>query len=91
MNITVEISIPDDILSRRAVGNSDEVLRGLGEEAVVEAYKRGRLTHAQLGRLLGFSTPMQVDDLLKREGVELEYTLEDLEQDTAAIDRILHK
>ena len=89
MTVTVEISIPEDILSRRAVGNSDEVLRGLGEEAVVEAYKRGSLTHAQLGCLLGFSTPMQVDEFLKREGVELEYTLEDLEHDTAALDRIL--
>lgn len=91
MTVTVEVSIPDDILSCRTVGNSDEVLRGLGEEAVVEAYKRGRLTHAQLGRLLGFSTPMQVDEFLKREGVELEYTLEDLENDTAAIGRILQR
>lgn len=81
------INIPDDIAAQLG---ADAGRRAL-EHLAVEEYRAGNLTHAQVGRLLGLATPMQVDEFLKREGVELEYTLAALRQDSATIDKILAK
>ena len=83
----ITMYIPDDI--GRQLGPN--VGRKALERLAAEEYKKGRLTHAQLARLLDFATPMQVDEFLKQEGIELEYTLEDLEKDTVTLNRILKK
>jgi predicted HTH domain antitoxin len=83
----VTIHIPDDI----AVHLGANAARRALERLAIEEYRAGNLTHAQVGRLLGFSTPMQTDEFLKREGVELEYTLDDLQSDCATLDRILNR
>lgn len=81
----VRVTIPDDIAAR--LGGNIE--RRMLEHFALDEYKSGQLTHAQLGRLLGFVIPMQTDEFLKRAGVELEYSLEDLRQDSATLERIL--
>jgi hypothetical protein len=45
------------------------------------AYRERKISTAQLRQLLGYETRVQVDAFLKSHGVELEYTLEDLERD----------
>lgn len=82
----LRVTIPDDIAAQLG-GNLE---RRMLEHLALDEYKAGKLTHAQLGRLLGFTTPMQADEFLKRAGVELEYTLDDLHQDTATLQRILN-
>jgi uncharacterized protein UPF0175 len=42
------------------------------------------LTHAQLRRLLGFGSRVEADAFLKQHGVYLEYSLDDLDRDTAS-------
>ena len=42
------------------------------------------LSEAQIRRLLGYGTRMQVHGFLKAHGVPLDYTVEDLEQDREA-------
>ena len=47
----------------------------------VEGYRSGKLTHAQVGRILGIDYRFDVDAFLKQRGAYLDYTLEDLERD----------
>jgi len=53
-----------------------------------EAYRERKLSTAELRRLPGYQTRMEVDGFLKDHGVELEYTLEDLERDREAHRRL---
>jgi predicted HTH domain antitoxin len=74
------IELPDELLA--ALGSSGQDLSRAAFEAIaVDAYRARKISTAQLRRLLGFQTPMEVDGILKAHGVELEYTLEDLERD----------
>jgi len=81
----LRLTIPDDI----AASLGENIERRMLEHFALDEYRAGKLTHSQLGRLLSFTTPMQTDEFLKRAGVELEYTLDDLQQDSATLERIL--
>ena len=52
---------------------------GLGH--AIEGYRSGALSQNQVQRMLGLTSRWEVDALLKRAGVYLEYTEEDLEQE----------
>ena len=54
------------------------------EALALEAYRAGKLSTAQLRQVLGLQTRMEVDGFLKAHGLELEYTLQDLERDREA-------
>jgi Uncharacterised protein family (UPF0175) len=47
------------------------------EILALERYRSGALTQAQLGRLLGFDSRVEVDPFLKQHGVYLECTFDD--------------
>ena len=51
------------------------------EALALAAYRELKISAAQLRRLLGYETRMEVDDIPKCHGVELEYALEDMERD----------
>ncbi len=53
MNVTLRI--PDDLVQRLSGGDGDLSRRAL-EALATEAYRAGRLTRAELRRLLGFET-----------------------------------
>jgi hypothetical protein len=74
------IDLPDE-LSAALASSGQELPRAAFEAIAVEAYRARKISTAQLRKMLGFQTPMQVDGFLKAHGVELEYTLEDLERD----------
>jgi predicted HTH domain antitoxin len=82
MEVTVEI--PEDI-ANRLHAKWDNLPRGVLESLALEAYRSGTLTTAQLRRLLGFQTPMEVDAFLKRAGIYLDYDLNDFEEDMETI------
>ena len=78
--MTITLELPEDIavhLSAMGQNLSRTVLEGFG----LEQYRAGKLTQAQLRRLLGFRSGIEVDGFLKEHGVELEYGPEDLERD----------
>ena len=54
------------------------------ESLALEAYRSHALTAAQLRRLLGFETRMQVDAFLKEHEIH-DYTATDFEQDREAL------
>ena len=76
----VTIALPEELL-RALAEPGEDLSRATFEALATEAYRERKLTHAQLGHLLGLGTSLEVDAFLKRRGVELEYTLADLERD----------
>ena len=85
MQVTVEI--PEDI-ARLLNSKWGNLPRGVLGSMALEAYRSGTITTAQLRRLLGFETPMEVDAFLKQAGVFMDYGIEDLEEDLKTIRRV---
>lgn len=83
MPMTVTLELPEDIVAHLA-SQGEDVPRAALEAYGLEAYRTGKLTMAQLRRLLGYESRIQVDQFLKHHGIELEYTFEDLERDREA-------
>jgi hypothetical protein len=77
MQITLEL--PEDIAQGLESGWKD-LLRAALESLALEPYRFQALTAAQLRRLLGFETRMQVDAFLKEHEI-YDYTAADFEQD----------
>jgi hypothetical protein len=57
------------------------VLEGFG----LEEYKAGRITKAELRRLLGFETRYELDGFLKAHAVWMNYTIDDLRREVATL------
>jgi hypothetical protein len=77
MQITLEL--PEDIA--QGLGSRwKDLPRAALESLALEAYRTQALTMAQLRRLLGFETRMQVDAFLKEHEV-YDFTAADFEQD----------
>lgn len=76
----VTISLPDELLAAFSAQGQD-LSRAALEALALEAYRSRRISAALLRQLLGLQNRMQVDGFLKDHGVELEYTMEDLDRD----------
>lgn len=64
MSATIEISLPDALVA--ALGSDAATLPHHALEALVaQAYRAGKLTHAQAGEILGLDR-WQTDDFLKQ-------------------------
>jgi predicted HTH domain antitoxin len=83
----LSIYLPDELSAALAPAGQD-LPRAAFEAIALEAYREHKVSAAQLRRMLGYQTRMEVDGLLKEHGVELEYTLEDLERDREAHRRL---
>ena len=79
--------IPDNVAQRLAAAGSDLSRRAL-EALALEEYKAGRLTEPHMRQLLGFETREALDGFLKAHEVWLNYTLEDLQRERAALRRL---
>ena len=75
MQLTIEL--PEELSAALAAYGRDPSRAAL-ESIALEAYRERKISTAQLRRLLGYQTRMEVDGFLKKHGVELEYTLEGL-------------
>ena len=84
MNVTVRI--PDELAARLSAEGADLERRALEGFGLAE-YQAGRLTLAELRRLLDLSR-YALDGFLKDHGVFEEYTLEDLEQERQTLERL---
>ena len=82
MDLTIHI--PDEIAPRLQAIGGDLPRRALEALALAE-YKNGHVTKPELRRMLGFGTRYKLDGFLKDHGVMDEFTMEDLEQDRAAL------
>lgn len=85
----VTLTIPDNIAPNLLLNGSD-LPQSILEMAALEAYREGRITTFQLRELLGLSR-MEIDGFLKERGVYLDYTIDDLEQDSAVFEELLKR
>ena len=84
MRVTLEV--PDDVAESLAQTRPD-VSRVLLESIAIEGCRSGALSVGQAAELLGTSL-YEVDGLLKRAGVYLDYALEDLDADRETYRRL---
>jgi hypothetical protein len=84
MDITIHI--PDELATR--LGTSGDLPRRVLETLAVEEFRLGRLTQAELRRLLGLATRQALDEVLKAHGVYVPFTLDDLDQDRNDLRRL---
>lgn len=85
MNLSVPI--PDDLASRLRATGPDLSRRALEAFALAE-YKSGRISEAELRRLLGFGTRYQLDGFLKAHDVWIDYTMEDAKLERESLERL---
>ena len=85
MQVTLELS---DQVARQWGDTPQAVGRHVLEDAAIERYREGRLSHRQVGDLLGLDY-WQTETFLKQRGVPLNYSPADLEADRATLDQIL--
>lgn len=69
-------------------GHSDDLPRAVLEAVALEGYRSGKLTHAQVGRLLGMEYRFDVEAFLKEHGVTLGYSETELETDRQTLRRL---
>ena len=81
------IAVPDELFEALSAKGKD-LSRAALESLLTDAYRERKISHTQLGRLLGLATPMEVDAFLKERGIELEYAVDDLERDRETLDRL---
>jgi hypothetical protein len=79
MNVT--INLPQDVADVLA-GHDGDLEREVLEATAVEGYREGKLSQAQVRRMLGFATDIQTDEFLKSHHLYLEYDLSDIERET---------
>jgi hypothetical protein len=85
-SMNVVLPIPDDLLQR--LGERDAVAREALEALAAEGFRDGRLTGAELRRLLGFSTRDEMDGFLKARAIYDDESLRELEQQQRDLDRL---
>jgi predicted HTH domain antitoxin len=83
----VTLDLPD-VLSTYLTASGHNLERAALQAIALEAYREGKLSTAQLRRLLGYHTRTQVHAFLRQHGVYLHYSLADLEHDRQAGDAI---
>jgi predicted HTH domain antitoxin len=85
MQVTVEL--PDQV-ARQWGETTAAVGRHVMEDAAIEGYRAGRLSHRQFREMLALDY-WQTETFLKERGVPLNYSAADLEADNATLARIL--
>lgn len=84
MEVTVQL--PDDL--SQEFGDPESLPRQLLEAWAAQAYRTRRLSHAQIGRLLGLDY-WQTEQFLNDHDAKRPYTLADLEVDRRSLDAVL--
>jgi len=80
----VQLQIPDDV-ARVIQTEQPDLSRAALEALALEGYRSERLSEAQVRRMLGFRTRMQVHAFLKAHNVYLNYSVHELENDLESL------
>jgi hypothetical protein len=82
MNLIVPI--PDELATRLGASGLDLERQAL-EALVIESYRAGRMSTADVREALGFEVLDQADGFLKAHGVYEEYTVEEINRQVARL------
>ncbi len=86
-SMQVVFDIPDMLAQQFAAAGKEPACAAL-ESLAVEAYRTGLLSEAEVRRMLGLETRMEVHALLAAHDVPLRYTEEHLRQDIESSDEL---
>ena len=86
----VTIDLPEDVVKALSA-NGENIEREVLKAFALEGYREEKLSQAQVRRMLGYQTDMQVDAFLKAHNIFLNYTIEDLEQERKTLEKLLAK
>jgi hypothetical protein len=81
----ITLNIPDEVVPDLQNGITKPLSRRALELLALDGYKAGTLTEYQVQLILGFDDRFEVDAFLKENGVHYDYTVQDLERDSAAM------
>jgi hypothetical protein len=79
----VHLEVPEE-LARRLASDSEGLARVALEALAAEGVRSGKLSVFQARNLLGIQSRYEMDGFLKKHGVFLDLTLEDIQKDTDA-------
>ena len=85
--VEVTVKLPDNV-ARSFGETAADISRHLLEQAAIESYRDGRLSHRQVGAMLALDY-WETERFLQDRGVPLNYTLADLESDHATLAKVL--
>jgi hypothetical protein len=84
MEITLNVTMPDDVAADIQNGSSAPLARRLLELAAIQAYESDLITKHQVKEMLGFESRWEVDALFKSYDIrDHSFTVEDLEKGQA--------
>ena len=84
--MTVTVSLPDELLSQ----DDNEISRKVLEQVALDGFRSGQLTTAQVRRILGFESRLEVYHFLAAHGVPwVDYSIEDAERERALLKKVL--
>ena len=85
--VEITVKLPENVA--RTFGETPEDMgRHLLENAAIEEYRAGRLSHRQVGEMLGLDY-WQAERFLTEHHVPLNHSMADLEADRATLERIV--
>jgi hypothetical protein len=82
--MTITLDIPAALAERLGIEDPADWPRAALEALTLEALRQKRITESEAGRILGITDRYARDGFLKKHGIEIEYTWEDLERERAA-------
>ncbi len=82
----ITINLPEDV-ANVFLADGENLEREILEATALEGYRSGKLSQAQVRRMLNLATDMQVDAFLKEHEVYLEYDLNDIKRETEFLNR----
>lgn len=84
--MTLTVSLPDEILAN----DNGDLARRVLEQVALIGFKSGQLTTAQLRRLLGFESRLQVHEFLAVHGVPwVDYDEEELQHELETLKKLV--
>jgi hypothetical protein len=88
--VKIWVDVPDDIVEQ-ITGGGQDLSRVALEALAIDAYRMNRITGHQLQQVLDIPSRDDLDALLKRHGVPLEYTFDDFEREGETSARLWQK
>ena len=86
----ISLDLPDDA-ARQLAEEGQDLSRVALEALAIDAYRMNRITGYQLGQLLNIRSRYELDGVLKRHGVPLEYSIDDFEREGETSARLREK
>jgi predicted HTH domain antitoxin len=86
MQITIDL--PEELIQHFS---RDRLTREILEALVVQTYQAEKITHAEVGRILGLASRWTIDAFLKQHNADLHYDEADLERDRTTLHQLRAK